>query len=463
MRAGQAELLFLLPEPVAAATVLAGAESWLEPLRAAGVEIVDADRRCDLVVAPVELLVAAAGCDAPALLLTGHVPRRQLRKAGLRGQRFMPIPSLEQPSYALPLDRPRLARYVLLKLSAPPTRVKVLRNRALALAIRLGVKLPHSLTLAFRNDALPQLVGATHELGLPERLEYVLALGRATERGSFHLFQPGARRPSWIAKFDRGPIDQIEPPTDAEGLRLIAETGGEVAAHAPHSYGVAEVGGRPLVVESVAPGAPLVNVLRAPRRFAGKRKLVEAVASWLVDLGSASLGATEETDPLRGLQVAEKLASELEFDLDEIRRRVAGLPTVLEHGDVGLEHVLADGSSFVVIDWELARAGGMPLHDLAFFLSQALPVLNGEVDDPRFGRREAFARLFRGESPSSPLLFASFARACEAWGIPKDAVPALVSVTWLRIAEVDVRRHFAEVWFSDPELGLGWSAWQRLS
>jgi hypothetical protein len=339
--------------------------------------------------------------------------------------------------------------------------VKALRNRALGLAIQLGARLPGSLTLAYRRGELPQLVRATHDLGLPAELEYVLALGRATERGAFLLFEPNASRPSWILKFERGHPDVFEAPMDARGLQLIADVGGVVAERAPRFYGISEAGGRPFVVESAALGAPLVNVLRAPLGDEHKRELVEAVAAWLVGLGSASIGAPDEADPLRGLHVAGQLAADRGFDLDELRGRVAGLPTVLEHGDVGLEHVIADGASFVVIDWELARRNGIPLTDLAFFLAQALPVLDGEVDDPSYGKQEAFARLFRGQSPSSPLLFRWFGRACEAWGIPRNAVPALAGITWLRLADVDVRRHFAEMWFSDPALGLEWDAWQR--
>jgi hypothetical protein len=461
MRATRAELLFLLPERVEKAALLEGAEGWAGPLRSGGVEIVDATASCDLVVAPASLLDDAVRCTAPVALFLGRVSRRRLRAAGFAGERFMPIPSLDEPSYALPLDRPRLARYVLSKLSAPPTRVKTLRNRALGLAIRLGIGLPHTLTFAYRRGELPRLVRAACELGLPQELEYLLALGRATERGAFLLFEPGSTRPSWISKFERGHPDVFEAPTDARGLQMIADVGGSAAEHAPRFFGLSEVDGRPLVVESAASGAPLVNVLRAPLAYERRRELVEAVMAWLIDVGRASLGHADQGDPLFGLEVAGRLASELEFDLDEIRSRVAGLPTVLEHGDVGLEHVLVDGDSFVVIDWELARKNGMPLHDLAFFLSQALPVLDGEVDDPRFGKREAFARLFRGQTPSSPLLFRCFARACEDWGVPPDVAPALLSTTWLRIAEVDVRRHFAEVWFSDPELGTNWSAWQR--
>lgn len=136
------------------------------------------------------------------------------------------------------------------------------------------------------------------------------------------------------------------------------------------------------------------------------------------------------------------------------------MPAVVEHQDLDPTHVLVDGSAFNVIDWEEAQRHGLPLGDLAFFLAQALPILDGELDDPAIGRRDALARLFRGESASAPLLFGLVRDAVDALRLPPEAVGPLLSLTWLRLS-TGPRRHLAEVWFSDPALGPDWNAWQQ--
>lgn len=459
MNVNRADLLYALPHDVARATVLPGAEAWAEPLRAAGIEL-DGDGAPELVVAPASALDAALATGAPTLLLDGRASRRKLARAGYAAARFLPMPSLDQPSLLLPLDDARGARYGLERLSAPPTRVKQLRNRALAQAIALGAPLPGTVTLAARGGGPPRLVAAGVRLGLPAGMSWVLAPGRASERAVFHLFDPGAKLPSWVLKFDRGPVERIEPPTDEEGLRLVAEVGGGAAEHATKLLGVGELDGRPFVIESAAVGAQLVNVLRTPLQPARRAALVDAIAAWIVELGSASL---TDADPARepfGADSARELAPQFGADAEALLARLDGVPSLLEHGDVGLEHVITDGERFVVIDWERAQRHGLPLQDLAFFLVQALPTLDGEFDDPAIGTERAFARLLAGEAPSSPVLFRWLERACEAWRLPPDAVAPLLSLVWLRLAAVDVRRHFAEIWFSDPALGPQWRAWR---
>lgn len=460
-RATRADLLFAAAETVRRVVVGPGAEAWAEPLRAAGVEVAT-EGPCELLVMARYDGAAAAAAGAATVLVERPVSLRRLRRDGFVGQRYLPMPALDHPALLLPLDRPRGARYALLSLSAPPGRAKRLRNRVMAEATRFSVTPPGTLTIATREPRPPRLVGAALELGLPDDLDWVLTLGRATERGAFHLLTDGRSRPTWVLKFSRAPLAQVEPPTDAAGLGLVGALGGEAAARAPRLLGVSEADGRPFVVESAAAGADLVTVLRTAIPAKRKHALVDGVASWLIELGRASLRSRAGDATLPDAQHIERSAAEFGVDRAVLADRIASAPAVLEHGDAGLEHVLVDAASddFVVIDWERARADGLPFHDLCFFLAQALPTVDGEIDDPRYDRHEAFARLFRGDSPSSPLLFGWIRRAVAAWGIPEEAVAALVSTLWLRFAVVDVRRHFAEAWFADPALGLDWSEWR---
>jgi hypothetical protein len=134
------------------------------------------------------------------------------------------------------------------------------------------------------------------------------------------------------------------------------------------------------------------------------------------------------------------------------------------------------GSSFTVLDWESSRAEGLPLWDLWYFLGDVLPILDGEAED----RVAAFRRLFRGEAPSSPLLFEWTRRAVSAFGIAPDQVGRLATLCWLhhglshlprgdslgRYSQEPRRQwppeHFPRVWLEDPALGPGWDRWRDL-
>jgi hypothetical protein len=462
----RAGLLFGLPQPVETATLLAGAESWREPLEEAGVRIVPAAtgpviaEPAQLVVAPAGLAWAATSLDPEAIVLVGRGGRRALRRAGYRARRFLPLPSLARPSLLVPVDRPRVARYALANLSVPAGFVKTLRNAVAGLAILARLPLPGTVVLASRANGGPSTLRPATGLGLPTELDWLLVLGRAVERSAFFLFPRRARRPSWVLKFS--PEDRGDDPFlgDERGARHVRDVGGTLAEHAPRLVGVSTDGERPVTVETAAVGAPLVYRLRAPGRRAAKRALVDAVGRWLVDVAVATALPGRADEALAALAFPDGIVEETGADVGGLCRDLAGLPAVLEHRDLAPTHVLVTRDSFSVIDWEEAARIGLPLADLAFFLAQVLPILDGELDDPRIGRHEAFARLFRGESPSAPLLFELLDDACRRLDVPPRAVPALLSLTWLRLS-AGPRRHLAEAWFGDRELGPAWPVWMR--
>lgn len=467
----RAGLLFGLPHAVDSATLLAGAESWRDPLEEAGVRIVPASgdpgsagravtEPAQLVVAPGALAAAAVSLGPDAIVLVGRGGRRALRRAGYRPRRFLPLPSLAHPSLLVPVDRPRVARYALANLSVPAGLLKTLRNALAGLFVAARLPLPGTVVLASRSADGPSTLRPASELGLPADPDWLLVLGRAVERSAFFLFPRNARRPSWVLKFS--PEDRGDDPFlgDERGARLVRDVGGTLAAHAPQLVGVSTTGERPVTVETAAVGAPLVYRLRAPGRRAAKRALVDSIGRWLVDVAEATVLPGRAAEALGALAFPDGIVEETGADVEELCRDLADLPAVLEHRDLAPTHVLVTRDSFSVIDWEEAARVGLPLADLGFFLAQVLPILDGELDDPRIGRHEAFARLFRGESPSSGLLFDLLDDACRRLGVPPEAVPALLSLTWLRLS-AGPRRHLAEAWFGDSELGPAWPVWTR--
>jgi hypothetical protein len=456
----RAGLLFALPHPTQTASLLPGAEEWKQPLEESGVRIVETGTP-DLVVAPAALATETAATGAQSAILLGARSSRTLDRAGYTARGFLPIPSIAQPSVLVPLDQPRATRYALSNLSVPSGLAKRLRNIAAGLAIAARAPVPGAVVLASRTADPPFPIRCGQELGLPATLDWFLVLGRAIERSAFFLFEPGARKPSWVLKFSPDHRNPEPFLADERGLRMVEDVGGVLLEHATRLVGVSTTGLLPLTVESAALGAPLVYWLRSPGSQSRKRAVIEAVSRWLIEVQVASAAPGRAVDALSELRFPDELVTAVGADVDGLTSGLGTLPGVVEHSELDPTHVLVDGDSFTVIDWEGVRRHGLPFADLAFFLAQVLPILDGELDDPRYSNGEVFARLFRGESPSSPLLFELMREACEALDIAPESVGPLLSLTWLRLALGPIRRYVAEVWFADPALGPGWTPWQQ--
>lgn len=151
------------------------------------------------------------------------------------------------------------------------------------------------------------------------------------------------------------------------------------------------------------------------------------------------------------------------------------LPSVMQHNDLGTWNVVAEGDEFTVADWENARAAGMPLWDLLYFLADALVLVDWPYSPGQFPGR--MTRLFAGEAPSSSLLFSWVRRAVDAPRVPTSAVGAITTLCWLSHSHAlavhnmylaertlqDPPLHaldgVAGAWMRHPALGPSWSAW----
>jgi hypothetical protein len=451
VKATRATLLLALPEPVERAVILEGSEEWRDPVRDFGVELVE-DRTADVVVAPARASEQVLRRNPRTALLVGRCDLAPWRKAGYAVERHLPVPSLERPALLVPLDRAHAARYALSRLSLPSGRVKAVRNRALGLAITGGLPVPGELAIAHRGNPLPFAVRAAQGLGLPAELDSLFVPGRSVERPAFLIFERGRRTPGWIAKLSY--LDRSSPPSDGARLQLVAELGGRLAAHAPRSLGSCVVGGWPMSVETAATGSQLVYKLRSAAGRRRRQALVESVAEWLVAIAVETLAPNSLDERLSEVVAPSTLSARLAHT--ELTTSLAGLPATIEHSDLGPEHVIVQGDRFTVIDWEGARRHGLPLADLAFFLTRALPILDGEADDPAYTSRQVFARLLSGQSRSATVLARWLAAGQEACGIPTSSIGSLLSVVWLD-HYIEGRRHYAETWFTDPDLGPMWT------
>lgn len=420
--------------------------------------------------------------DEPTFVLVDGDARAPLAREGWEARAYLPVPA-EAPEAWLPADAPAACAYALTRWLVASKRWKRLRNRMLELLLkrRIGVRRLPLVTVGARGDVTPYVVRAACEtIGRRSMSGWLMTTGTGASeeyRGVFHLFEPGHAEPRMVVKFGRQPGATDPFDRDRRGLAAVYAAGAVAARHAPALIASFESEGLPASIESAAVGERLAPLLRGPGPTGDKEKVVERVAEWIVELGqsTARLGALDDE---RRRLAEEVVPAWLPFGADEsLTDRIPDVPAVLQHNDLWSDNVIVDGEDFTVIDWEDARAAGLPLWDLVYFLADSLARLDGAFDDR--ARRRHFPALFRGEARSSQLLFKWVRAGVEACGVPHGAVGPIVTACWMSLVLEHVSRgedaktfavhglsklppgeHWASLWLNDDELGPGWSQWQ---
>jgi hypothetical protein len=470
MTAALADARFLLPSPPRSATVGAGAEAWLPVLERAGIETT-AGRPADLLVSGAELAVEESA-GSPSVIFDGRG-----RLDGYTNRRYVVFGSRARPGLFVPRDRRNVTSYALSAWSSPRTRLRALRRQLVLRLPRAALLLARwpEVTIATRDASPPYLVEAALKLlGEDGAVDWLLVCGQSDDlgRAAFLLFPESSTRPRWIVKFVRVPSYTDPIDRDERALAAVAAVGGAAAAHAPRFLGRFEVNGLAASVETAATGRRLSAVLGSAVSSTAKRRLVDAVAGWIVRVGveTRQEGAAAELERLRSdvLPSWPDASGDLLGDL-------AGVPAVLQHNDLGPWNIVSAGDEdFTAVDWESANPSGLPLWDLWYFLAHALLRLDREGGDGG----GAFARLFRGETAGSAELFRWTRVAVDSLGVRPETVGRLATLCWLhhglsheaRGATVDrlapggdtlapAAAEYPRIWLSDPALGPGWRRW----
>ena len=458
--------LFLLPRLPRTARVLGELDSWREGLQQAQIELVDGND-ADVVVAPSSLVREAAAVAPHGLILEGHARNGALRKQGFASRTWMAVPDRDAPESLLGMGT-ALTRYAVAT-GAGGRRARLGRGPAIALGL-VGAPV----VVASRDGSVPALLeaaaGVEPEVAGSSFLPVLGRWGDPLSRGVLLLFPPGEALPRWALKFARipgndGPFELAE-----RGLGFAAAAGGTVAAHAPRLLGRFTVDRLSASLETASIGRRLLPVLDGTLAREKKLALIERIAGW-------TEAVARETSGRAGLVAPELIQQALAYrpEAAAIGEAVARLPSVFVHADLWPDNVLVEGETFAFIDWESARADGMPLSDLLYFFASALALVDGASFEA--AKEEHFVRLHRGELPSSQLLFEWTRRLAEASSIPPDAVGPLATLRVLWLAAEDSRhakrsaaagtdlgvplsvRH-AERWLADPMLGPGWDRWR---
>ena len=480
---GRSDVRFALTHPVHRVAIADASDRWSLAFGGVGLEVADladwdsADPP-DLVVAPASAARRAAASGAGAVVLEGRASRSALEAAGYRVRRLLALPSADAPEVLVPVDDAPVLRYVLQNWTVPKRRWKVARNRLLGRMLPTGASAPGLpvLTVGERESGAPFLATAAVRHGVAAGGRWFLGLsqGDALSRGVLHLFPSAGAEPSWVLKFARVAGYDYPVERDRRGLDLALHAGGRVAQHAPRFLGRLEVEGLHVTVETAAIGQRLPSLLGSTASSSAKLGAVAAVADWAIDI-LCETATPAVLGPERARLAAEVLPR---WGVDgAVAERVAGVPAVLAHNDLGTWNIVAGRSHFVVLDWESAVERGFPLWDLAYFLADASYQLDLGSLGP--GRVEHFVRLFRGELAGSPLLFDRIRRAARALALPAETVGPLVTFGWLHHGLSHVGRdmrlelhapgmgassdefgRMARLWLDDPALGLGWSCWR---
>jgi len=193
--------------------------------------------------------------------------------------------------------------------------------------------------------------------------------------------------PKLVVKMPRVPGDSGGLAREAAVLRALHEAWPGSSKTIPRILAFEE-GERPVLVETALAGRLLGPGLlrREPARY------LDAVVAWLIGL-AATRGNVEPDWYERLLErPLNDLAESLPLRVDEVdlvKRtlelveplREAEVPEVVEHGDLSHPNLIWTGENHVgVVDWELAEEHGLPLHDLAYFLTYATFALRRATD-----------------------------------------------------------------------------------
>jgi len=482
---GRVDALFISPRLVREAVVLDGLPNWRDHLAAIDVTVVEAaagrEHTPDLVVAPAGGEGAAVATGADMVIVEGRGGIRALADAGYVVRQYLLAPSTRDLRLVIPVEHPRAGSYAFLHGLGAGSRRKRLRNAVAAFLIRRRVLPPviDTITVGLRDGAPPLLLAGAARFGVPSDTEWFIAVGSGDKtigRSAFFAFAPLSPTPSWVVKFLRLPGHQAPFERDERGLR-IAEQEPLASAHAPRLLGRFELGGIQASVETAAVGEELTRYLASNRQARLRLRRIEEVADWIVELSRATLAPPHALAP--ELERLARVVVPYWGDLNAPARLIETLPPVrpvLVHNDLGCWNVLVTRKSFTILDWEAAVAHGLPLWDLAQFLTDALATFDSIGER---AREDYVVRLFRGELPHSRLLFAWIRRGVEAADVPTAAVGPIVTLGWLHRPAAQLEHalfvpgrapreprppsrteRFARRWLAEPGLGEGWNRWE---
>lgn len=251
---------------------------------------------------------------------------------------------------------------------------------------------------------------------------------------------PGSDRPAYVVKLPQEPAYNHRIVNEHRTLASLQEMG---IAAVPRPAFLGSSGGLLLVGQGHLEGRSFRREWSGDLRHA----LPARTVAWLSELGrsSARPAATGElrssledlvSTYVRLYQPDRQVAAALEASVEALA--ACGVPTVLQHGDLGNWNMLAADDGIVVLDWESAEPRGMPLWDL-FYFAQTLGSLAAQRRGVRY-RPTVFSRQLLQDSDLSRWLWPAAGAYCDAVGFDSDAVAPAFPLCFVYHAVKEARR-----------------------
>src|SRR5207249_2997999 len=107
---------------------------------------------------------------------------------------------------------------------------------------------------------------------------------------------------------------------------------------------------------------------RLPRREGIRH--IERIAAWIVEISRRTKAAPDALEAERARLLQDVVPAWADLGgRPELVHSLPPIPPVLQHNDLGCWNIVVGDGSFTALDWESARSHGLPLWDLAYFLT----------------------------------------------------------------------------------------------
>ncbi len=464
------DVRFLSPDTVR--TIATVSPAGLTASLHSGITVVDSGTPADLVVGSIDEWHRAVALGAGTIVLDGQgrAGRAGLRRAGYQTSIVMALGGRRQPRLLAPV---RPAAPLAYRLGArDSTRSELSRQRA-----RVVARLPVGalacfaplLTVATRTARQPRLLAAIDVVASDASWYLQLGTGDDLVRSLFYVFPDGEPDPALVVKFARLPDHSAPFAAESAAASTLERRASVSRRMVPRLLASGVIDDVPYSVEEAATGRQLSHVLVSSVSRARKLQLVERVASWILELGYESAGASD--DGTRAIEVVLERARGSRWEMEIEAKGAPSVPAVVAHNDLGCWNILTDGSEFRVVDWESSCYPGVPLWDLLYFLTDALATIVAGEDDE--ARGSAAVDLLTGKSELSAVLFDGLRVACGRLGIHPREGARLATLCWIHhgvsadlrqvastspAREVPYLSRLVEVWMRDRRLGWSWPA-----
>ena len=375
----------------------------------------------------------------PARLRT--TAQRMLRAQGFDARRaFLHHPSFERSEHVVPVERPALRYWIDETGTLDRTRRRI---AGFALALPGGSRAVPSVhpsigVAAHRPGASPPFTWLARLAGVPVAHGLVRAKWRSGRGGAVVTGLSDGGAPVVVAKVPLGG-DAAEERAGRElsCLERLGPAAREAGVLVPKGR-LAALGGWPILVLDVVPGAPASGMIEGGTITPGT--VASRLGDWLVRWSRLTRrpGRLDQVWVERELLApAAALAPEIPEGeryrdwLRDAASAAAGrsLATVATHGDLTMSNVLVGGQRLGIVDWEAASAAGLPLRDFLYAAVDAEAARYHYTDRPT-----AFERCFPPGGAPAPHLAGPFETLREVAGLDHATADLCQQACWLQHA-----------------------------